>query len=236
MKRIVRAGGRRGRMDTRARGRAEAADIFEKLVASFEDMNSFAAAPAQNPKLDDHREQPVEKMLAEARQERKSLLAPAHQPDYSPEELIYSTHVRERLIQLLRGETNRLELVTKYHREPDRLGVLPAPRHVDPRGLRLPVAEEILESALRFLCDGSEAGPVAQSLDESRGLIFHTRDFPSRFPHIVLQRTDAVGMKDGAAVSTNWSAKRLQNQQNNLQTNRTLDVLALGVDLLKLAL
>ena len=79
-------------------------------------------------------------------------------------------------------------------------------------------------------------GPVAQSLDESRGLIFHTRDFPSRFPHIVLQRTDAVGMKDGAAVSTNWSAKRLQNQQNSLQTNRTLDVLALGVDLLKLAL
>ena len=236
MKRILRADGQRRRVEARARGRAKAVPIFEKIVATFDDMNSFSVAPARGSEFSGETELSAEKNPAEARQERKSLLAPADQPEYSPEELIYSTHVRERLIQLLRGETNRLELVTKYHQEPDRLGVLPAPRHVDPHGLRLPIAEEILESAIRFLFDGSEAGPVAQSVDESRGLIFHTRDFPSRFPHIVLQRTDAVGMKDGAAVSTNWSAKRLQNQQNSLQTNRTLDVLALGVDLLKLAL
>ena len=176
----------------------------------------------------------VEAIMGDTVVEADELLGQNPLPDYNEDERRYSVYVRETLLQLLRGNRDELDLLAKYHREPDRLGAMPLPKTVDARKLRLPRVEKILEDAIRFLHDGSSGGPIAQSEDRARGLILQRRDFPTRFPHIVLERTDRFDEASGQPVDSFWCVHRLQNTRRNVRINRVLDLLNLGVELFRL--
>ncbi len=154
-------------------------------------------------------------------------------PDYNSDERRYSVHVRETLMRLLRGDRQDLELLTKYHREPNRLGIVPAPPEVDAKSLRLEKVEEILSSTIRFLHDGTEGGPIAQCEQSCDGAIVQTRDFPTRFPHIVIVRQDTFEAEGREPIETTWCVYRLQNQRQGVRQNQILNALNLAVELLK---
>jgi hypothetical protein len=172
--------------------------------------------------------------MAEKRVDDDALLGLHPLPDFNSDERRYGVHVRETLMKLLRGHRDQLNLLTKYHKEPGRLGAVPLPKTVDARGLRLSKVEEILSCAIRFLHDGSEGGPMAQWEDRERGLICQKRDFPTRFPHIVIERTDTFSAAKGEPITTSWCVHRIQNQRQNIMINRVLDVVNLGLELLRL--
>ncbi len=154
-------------------------------------------------------------------------------PDYNSDERRYSVHVRETLMRLLRGNLDVLDLMTKYHRDPSRLGVVPLPKTVNPMALRLSKVEEILANSIRFLHDGNEGGPIAQEEDRRRGVVLQRRDFPTRFPHIVIERTDTFDAEMGEPLESSWCVHRLQNQRNNIRLNRVLDAMNLGLGILQ---
>ena len=171
--------------------------------------------------------------MAETSANPHSLLAVGPFADYNPDERRYSVHVRETMLQLLKGDRDRLDILTKYHRDPSRLGALPVPKSVNPKALRLSKVEEILSSAVCFLHDGSAGGPIAQLEDRDRRVIIQRRDFPTRFPHIVVQRTDTYDVEKGEPLESTWCMYRLQNQRNSIRINRVLDVISVGLELLK---
>jgi hypothetical protein len=164
--------------------------------------------------------------------ERDDLMGVSDFCEYNDQERLYSVHVRETLLRLLRGERGKLSLLAKYHDNPTHLGVLPVPRGVDAHALRLPRVEEILTSAVRFLHDGTEGGPIAQSKDAARGVILQQRDFPTRFPHIVIHRVDEFSVSESVPIKTTWQVLRLQNHRSNIQVNRFLDAANLGLSVL----
>lgn len=72
---------------------------------------------------------------------------------YNEDEQRFSQFVEGRLERLLRGDLNRLVVLRRYHRDPDRLGV-PLPKSAtDGSALRLPVVERLLRSVAE---DGPE--------------------------------------------------------------------------------
>ncbi len=152
--------------------------------------------------------------------------------EYEEDEQRYSAHVRARLMEMLRGNCDSLELVARYHQEPRRLGVLPIPKDVHPDALRFGVVEKILTDCIRFLHDGSEGGPVTQARDEARGVVVRLQDFPTRFPHIVLERTDEYDGTTLKPIKSLWCVYRLQNQRRNIQINRVLDAVGVGLNVL----
>lgn len=164
--------------------------------------------------------------------EPAELLGQPELPEYEEDEQRYSAHVRETLLQMLRGNCDHLELVARYHQEPGRLGILPLPKDVHPESLRFTVVERILTDCIRFLHDGSEGGPATQTRDEARGIVVRVQDFPTRFPHIVLERTDDYDGTTLEPVRSVWSVYRLQNQRRNIQINRVLDAVGVGLNVL----
>lgn len=168
----------------------------------------------------------------EADAKRDDLMGASEFCDYNEHERRYSVHVRETLLQLLRGEREQLSLLAKYHQDPTHLGALPAPKGVDARALRMPRVEEMLTNTVRFLHDGSEGGPVAQTEDAVRRVIVQRRDFPTRFPHIVIHRIDEYGAADASPIRTIWQVHRLQNQRSGIETNRIFDAANLGLGVL----
>lgn len=171
--------------------------------------------------------------MAPMQGESDGLLGTNPLPDFNDDERRYGVHVRDTLMRLLRGERDVLDLLTKYHREPNRLGAIPLPETVDPRAMRLSKVEEILSSTVRFLHDGSEGGPMAQWEDKERGVTCLRRDFPTRFPHIVIERTDTFDAEKGEPLESTWCVHRLQNQRHSIRINRVLDAMNLGLELLR---
>ncbi len=167
--------------------------------------------------------------MAQVRVGTDEILGTSPLPDFNADEQRYGVHVRDTLMKLLRGDRDALDLLAKYHREPNRLGALPLPETVDPRAIRLSKVQEILARTIRFLHDGSEGGPIAQWEDRERGLIYQRRDFPTRFPHIVIERTDSYDAAKGDPIESSWCAHRIQNQRQNIRINRMLDLMNLGV-------
>ncbi len=164
--------------------------------------------------------------------ERADVLSPRHRPDYNESERRYGAHVRELMREVLKGDIDRLDVMTKYHGESGRLSVVPVPRTVDSAELRLDRVEEILTSTVRFLYDGSDPGPVAELGDQRDGVVVEPQDYPTRFPHIVIERTDAYDVESGDPIWSGWSIHRLQNQRRNTQINRMLDAMLLGLEIL----
>ncbi len=167
--------------------------------------------------------------------ERDELLGPAPFSDLNPDERRYSIHVRDSIMRVLKGESDRLDVMARYHRDPGRLGAIPMPPGVNAGQVRISKAEEILSASLRFLHDGSEGGPTAQWEEQDRGVVLQRRDFPTRFPHIVIERTDSYDAENEEPIQTSWCMHRLQNQRHNIRVNRILDALNLGIDLLRTA-
>lgn len=171
--------------------------------------------------------------MAVARASSGELLGRNPLPEYNADERRYSVHVRDTLLKLIKGNLDLLNLMAKYHKDPNRLGAMPVPKSVNPKALRLSKVEEILANSIRFLHDGSEGGPIAQEEDEKRGLVLQKRDFPTRFPHIVIERADTIDKKSGEPIKSTWCVHRVQNQRNSIRINRVLDVMDLGMAILQ---
>lgn len=147
---------------------------------------------------------------------------------YNPHEQRFSLVVQRRLTELLQGDRNDLLLLRLYPGAPTRLGVMGTPSSIDRAALRLPVVQQLLEETLLFLYDGSAGGPTAQEVVPGGGVI-ERRTFPTRYPHIVIEREDHF-TPDGPCEQATWCARRVQNQRAQTQINRWLDVANLGAE------
>jgi len=149
--------------------------------------------------------------------------------DYNPAERQYSALLARRLEQLLRGQRNSLLLLRKYPDDPERLGVMATPDRLDRSALRVPVVEKMSMDTIVFLTDRSPGGPVAQESDGNGGLV-EIRKYPTKYPHIVIERTDAYAAGFERPTSIQWCARRMQNQRASTQINRMLDAANLGFE------
>jgi hypothetical protein len=153
---------------------------------------------------------------------------------YNRTEQQYSTLLYRRIEQLLKGQRNDLLMLRKYPGEPGRLGVMPTPAGLDRGALRLERVERMAIDALVFLSAHAPGGPVAQAVDAS-GRLTEIRKFPTRYPHIIIERQDVYrDGGEGRPDHIQWHARRLQNQRRSMRVNQMLDLLGLGVEAAKL--
>ena len=154
---------------------------------------------------------------------------------YTPAEQQFSALLQKRLDELLRGERNGLMLLRKYPDEPDRLGVMTTPSGVDARDLRIPIVERMIRHALLFLHADPHGGPTSQRGDRD-GRLVETQKFTTKFPHIVIERTDVYDAATIRPLYIQWLARRLQNQRAATRINRMLDAANLSLDVAKIFL
>jgi hypothetical protein len=160
----------------------------------------------------------------------EGLLGIRHASDYNPDEQRYSALLYRRIEQLLKGERNGLLLYRMYPGNDERIGVMSTPAEIDRDALRIEVVERLATDALVFLCERSVGGPVAQdTLDD--GSRVETRKFPTRYPHIIIERVDIYRPGATIPVSIQWSARRVQNQHTMAIMGRVFDVANLGIDM-----
>jgi hypothetical protein len=152
---------------------------------------------------------------------------------YNGAEQRYSQLLHQRIEQLLRGDRNELLLLRRYPHDSARLGAMPTPTGLDRHELRIDVVEHMTTDALVFLSDRSTGGPVAQECDVA-GRIVETRQFPTRYPHIIIERIDVYPSVERDADYVEWRVRRVQNQRQHMQISRVLDVTNLSVDLARL--
>ncbi len=159
---------------------------------------------------------------------REGLLDGGARREYNANERRFSVVVQRRIEELLQGERNDLLLLRTYPDDPARLGVMGTPSSIDRAALRLPVIRSLLEESLLFLHDGSFGGPTAQEI-EPDGRMVQRRSFPTKYPHIVIEREDVYAAGGNCERST-WRARRVQNQRAQTQINRWLDLANLGAE------
>ena len=164
----------------------------------------------------------------------EGLLGARTATEYNDTEQQYSLLLYKRIEQLLKGERNDLLILRKYPTEPTRLGAMPTPSDLNRGALRLDRVERMATDALIFLSAHSPGGPVAQYTDEYARLV-ETRKFPTRYPHIIIERLDVyVGGSGTPLQYLQWQARRLQNHRRSIRLNNMLDLLGLGVEAAKL--
>lgn len=167
------------------------------------------------------------------RRQEDTLTETRQRSDYSPAERAFSVILQRRLQELLEGRRNSLDLLRKYPDEPARLGVIATPGNVARDGLRLDVVENLTWAAINFVRSDGSGGPVAQSVARD-GSVVESRFFPTKFPHVVIDRVDRYRADSGQPLETTWSLRRVQNQRAQTQINRVLDALSVGIDLISL--
>lgn len=167
--------------------------------------------------------------------EEEGLLGVRNAAAYNQAEQRYSALLYHRLEQLLKGQRNGLLLLRKYPQEPRRLGAMSTPPDLERELLRVEVIEKMAMDALVFLTDRSPGGPVAQERDEA-GQLLETRTFPTKYPHIVIDRKDVYADGADTPASIEWCARRVQNQRSSTHINRMLDAANLSLDVAKLFL
>jgi hypothetical protein len=161
------------------------------------------------------------------------LFTPRDACDYNPQEREFSRFVEGQLEKLLKGETNCLYLLRRYHQRPDLLGA-PLPKSgVDPQALRLTVIEEALTRVLVFLQTGMPGGPISQESHDGR--LVERQLHTTRFPHIVIERVDTYEAASNAPLETEWVVKRMQNQKVDTRISRVLDVANIGLEFFRAA-
>ncbi|MBV9327245.1 MAG: hypothetical protein JO352_26140 [Chloroflexi bacterium] len=139
---------------------------------------------------------------------------------YSTAEREFGLLLKQRLDELLRGKRNRLELLRKYPNDAGRLGVIATPEACAVDRLRLHTLEQLTLDVLRFLQADAQGGPIAQILDADGGLS-EVQTFPTRYPHIVIERVDRFG-EGLEPISITWCLYRLQDQRVEPRFNRLL--------------
>lgn len=154
--------------------------------------------------------------------------------EYNATEQEYSLLLYRRIEQLLKGERNDLLILRKYPEQAERLGAMPTPASLNRASLRLDRVERMATDALIFLSAHSPGGPVAQFVD-TEGRLVETRKFPTRYPHIIIERVDVYSDAEPAhPLYVQWHARRLQNHRRSIRLNNMLDLLGLGVEAAKL--
>lgn len=153
--------------------------------------------------------------------------------EYNAAEQRFSLLLQERLQELLEGRRNSLALLRRYPADGDRLGVMLTPPDLDRDQLRLPVVESLTWDAVDFVSVGATGGPVSQEVAPDGSVTEHQL-FSTRFPHIVVERTDRYVEGAVEPEETTWSLRRVQNQRAQTQVNRFLDAANLALELLRI--
>jgi hypothetical protein len=152
--------------------------------------------------------------------------------DYTAAERHFSVVLQERLHELLEGKRNQVALLRKYPQQPDRLGCLRLPPGVSRADLRLPVVEQLTWEAVGFLRAERGAGPVSQSLARD-GSVVEYQSFPTKYPHILIARTDRYADGEVEPIEITWCLQRVQNQRLQTSINRLLDAANLAFELVR---
>jgi hypothetical protein len=152
--------------------------------------------------------------------------------EYNEAERQFANVLRQRLQDLLEGKRNSLALLRRYPADPGRLGVIVTPHGVSRDQLRLPVAEALTWEAVRFICADTLGGPISQDL-AADGSITECQLFSTKFPHIVVERTDCYAHDGAEPIETTWILRRVQNQRAQTQLNRLLDAANLAFDVIR---
>lgn len=167
--------------------------------------------------------------VPELHYEDEGLLGLRPSAAYNMAEQRYSTLLYRRLEQLLKGERNELLLMRKHPPDPHRLGIMSTPLDIDRGALRIDVVERLATDALVFLSERSVGGPVAQEIDED-GALVETRKYPTRYPHIIIERVDSYPPGADVPLFIQWSARRVQNAHTMAIVGRVFDMANLGID------
>jgi hypothetical protein len=160
------------------------------------------------------------------------LRSPRQRASYNTAEQQFSLLLQQRLRALLEGRSDSLALLRRYPNQPDRLGVMATPARVPRDQLRLSTVEGIIWDALDFVRPDALGGPVAQNLDPDGSVVEHQM-FSTRYPHIVIERTDRYVDDGSDPVEITWCLRRVQNQRTQTQFNRLLDAANLAFELLR---
>ncbi|CCF82375.1 hypothetical protein [Nitrolancea hollandica] len=150
---------------------------------------------------------------------------------YNPAEREFSRILQQRLNELLEGKRNTLPLLRHYPNQPNRLGVMITPASVPRDQLRLPVVEALIWEVMTFVSPDGAGGPVSQALAPDGSLV-ELQLFATKFPHIIIERTDCYIGESEDPCETTWGLRRMQNQRAQTQLNRVLDVANLAIELL----
>jgi hypothetical protein len=157
------------------------------------------------------------------------ILARRARQSYTAVEQQFSVIVQRRLHQLLEGDRNELLIMRLYPDQPERLGVMGTPPSLDRASLRIPVVQPMLEDVVQFLAAGLPGGPTCQQ-KLTGGRVLERQSFPTRYPHVVIEREDLFAA-NGQCVQSTITAVRVQNQRAQTRTNRLLDLANLGFEL-----
>jgi hypothetical protein len=160
------------------------------------------------------------------------LIRARRRANYNAAEQQFSLVLQQRLHKLLEGKINVLELLRRYPHQPNRLGVMVTPPGIPRDQLRLPVMAEMAWEAIDFVRLDSVGGPVAQHPTPD-GSVIERQIFSTRYPHIVIERTDRYIGTEVDPVETTWCLRRVQNQRSQTQLNRILDAANLAFELLR---
>ena len=164
------------------------------------------------------------------------LAGPRKRAEYNAAERAFSVHLRRRLQDLLEGKANDLPVLRKYPADPTRLGVLISPGDLRRSDLRLPVVERMAWDTIMAVRAGETCGgPVSQTVDVD-GNVVESQTFSTRFPHIVVERTDRFAENSDDPTEVTWCLRRVQNQRAQTQVNRLLDAANLAFELVRLVL
>jgi hypothetical protein len=161
-----------------------------------------------------------------------ALRSPRQRASYNTAEQQFSLVLQQSLQALLEGRRNSLALLRTYPNQPDRLGVMATPSGVPRDQLRLSTVEGIIWNALYFLRPDAVGGPVSQNLSPD-GSVLEYQMFSTRFPHIVIERTDRYVGDEPDPTEITWCLRRVQNQRAQTQLNRFLDAANLAFELLR---
>jgi hypothetical protein len=152
--------------------------------------------------------------------------------DYTEAERRFSTILQERFQEMLQGKRNHLEVLRRYPGDEDRIGIIAMPPEVPREQLRLPVVEQLSWQVVRFIHAEAMGGPIAQSVAPD-GSTVEVQTFPTKYPHIVIERTDRYVEDDPQPVEITWTLHRVQNQRAQTQVNRLLDATNLAIGLIR---
>jgi len=156
--------------------------------------------------------------------------------DYTGAERDFSRLLRQRLVEVLEGKRDRLEILRTYPKQPDRVGVLCPPHGPAATPLRAEVVERLTWDAIRFVhAEPDGGGPIAQlpAPDTDAGVL-EVQTFPTKFPHIVLERADLFHDDSAEPDAITWTLYRVQNQRRQTQFNRVLDATNLLFEFVRL--
>jgi hypothetical protein len=151
---------------------------------------------------------------------------------YNAAEREFSLLLQQRLQDVLQGKRDRLPLLRRYPQDRDRLGIMSTPHTLARGDLRLATVEGLVWDTINFVRLKASGGPIAQRVDDD-GSIVESRTFPTKFPHMVLERSDRYRDDDDEPVETTWTLQRLQNQRTQTQINRLLDAANLVFELVR---